>query len=110
MWDAIQLKNMQTEQSRLVDIKMVNKITHSTIFEEKNCALEPPRKQNYKWRNKKITIKDHYFRDKQRESLAELKQLNRTNKKQKHLQNFWSNFNMNIKEIKVYDVNNEITP
>ena len=63
MRDLIPLKGILNELSGLLNVKSGTPITHSSVFEDNNGALELAREPKYRPRTKHIAIKYHHFRE-----------------------------------------------
>ena len=63
MRDLIPIRSLLKELSNNLGLKINVPITHSTVFEDNNGALELAREVKYFSRTKHITIKYHHFRD-----------------------------------------------
>ena len=62
MRDLIPIRSILIELSKLLDLKINVPITHSTVFEDNNGALELAKEPKYRPRTKHIAIKYHHFR------------------------------------------------
>ena len=63
MRDLIPLKSILIELSNILKLKVERPITHSSVFEDKNGALELAKEPKYRPRTKQIAIKYHHFRE-----------------------------------------------
>ena len=63
MRDLIPLRSILFELAKLMKVNPELPITHSTVFENNNGALELARAPKYRPRTKHIAIKYHHFRD-----------------------------------------------
>ena len=63
MRDLLPLREILKELSKILDFKITTPITHSTVFEDNNGALELANQPKYRPRTKHISIKYHHFRD-----------------------------------------------
>ena len=63
MRDLIPLKGILIELSNVLKLKVERPITHSSVFEDNNGALELAREPKYRSRTKHIAIKYHHFRE-----------------------------------------------
>ena len=61
--DLIPLRSILTELGKIMNFKIDTPITHSTVFEDNNGALELAREPKYRPRTKHISIKYHHFRE-----------------------------------------------
>ena len=63
MRDLIPLRGILKELSGLLSVGDITPITHSSVFEDNNGALELAREPKYRPRTKHIAIKYHHFRE-----------------------------------------------
>jgi len=63
MRDLIPIRNILIELSHLLNLSIHVPLTHSTVFEDNNGALELAKEPKYRPRTKHIAIKYHHFRE-----------------------------------------------
>ena len=63
MRDLIPIRSVLEELTMILGLKIDIPITHSTVFEDNNGALELAKEPKYRPRTKHIAIKYHHFRE-----------------------------------------------
>ena len=63
MRDLILIRSVLKELATVLGLQIDTPITHSTVFEDNNGALELAIEPKYRPRTKHITIKYHHFRE-----------------------------------------------
>ena len=63
MRDLTPIRSTLIELSKVLGLKINTPVTHSTVYEDNNRALELSREDKYRPRTKYIAIKYHHFRE-----------------------------------------------
>ena len=63
MRDLIPIRSILEELTTILGLQIETPVTHSTVFEDNNGALELAREPKYRPRTKHIAIKYHHFRE-----------------------------------------------